>query len=130
MQYYEQDREHRDDFAALGISRIEEVRDLFVPNFYFGCEADDPMTIGSFTNPAVPLGARLNTMFSSDIGHWDVPDVTAVLEEVWESLQHRWLTDTQVRDLVFANAVRFYVESNPDFFKGTAIESEVAATAG
>jgi hypothetical protein len=40
------------------------------------------------------------------------------------------LTGAEVHDLVFANAVRFYVESNPDFFEGTVIESEVAATVG
>jgi predicted TIM-barrel fold metal-dependent hydrolase len=124
--YYEQDRAHRDDFAALGITDVEQVRDLFVPNFYFGCEGDDPMTIGAFTNPAIPLGARLNTMFSSDIGHWDVPDVTAVLEGVWEPFEHGWLTAADVRDLAFANAARFYLESNPAFFQGTVLESEVA----
>jgi len=127
--YYEQDRAHRDDFSALGITQVEQVRDLFVPNFYFGCEADDPMTIGAFTNPAVPLGARLNTMFSSDIGHWDVPDVTAVLEELWEPLEHGWLSTDDVCDLAFANAARFYLESNPHFFEGTVLESEVMVLA-
>jgi predicted TIM-barrel fold metal-dependent hydrolase len=127
LDYYKQDRAHRDDFAACAITDVEQVRDLFVPNFYFGCEADDPMTIGAFTNPAIPLGARLHAIFSSDIGHWDVPDVTAVLEEVWEPYEHGWLSSEDVRDLVFANAARFYLESNRDFFKGTVVEAEVAA---
>jgi hypothetical protein len=83
------------------------------------------MTIGAFTNPAIPLGARLNAMFSSDIGHWDAADVTAVLADVWEPLEHGWLSAAQVRDLVFANAARFYLESNPAFFRGTVLESEV-----
>src|SRR5262249_57267431 len=126
LSYYEQDRAHRDDFATLGITDVEQVRDLFVPNFYFGCEADDPMTIGAFTNPAIPLGARLNAMFSSDIAHWDVPDVTAVLEEVWEPLQRGWLSAREVRDLVFTNAARFFLDSNPAFFKGTVLEAEGA----
>jgi predicted TIM-barrel fold metal-dependent hydrolase len=125
LDYYEQDRLHRDDFAACEITQISEVRDLFVPHFYFGCEADDPMTIGAFTNPAIPLEARLNVMFSSDIGHWDVPDVTAVLEEVWEPFERGWLSAADVRELVFTNAARFFLESNPAFFKGTVLEAEV-----
>jgi predicted TIM-barrel fold metal-dependent hydrolase len=31
-----------DEFAACGIQKKEDIRQLFVPNFYFGCEADDP----------------------------------------------------------------------------------------
>jgi predicted TIM-barrel fold metal-dependent hydrolase len=129
-QYYEQDRAERDDFSACSITDVAEIRDLFVDRFFFGCEADDPMTIGAFTNPAIPLGGRLNVMFSSDIGHWDVPDVTAVLEEVWEPLEHGWLTGEDVRELVFTNAARFYLESNPDFFSGTVLEREVDGVLG
>jgi hypothetical protein len=124
LDYYDQDRAS-DDFAACGIASAEDLRDRFVSSFYFGCEADDPMTIGAFTNPAIPLGARLKVMFSSDIGHWDVPDVTAVLEEVWEPFEHGWLDAVDVRDLAFANAARFYLESNPAFFEGTVLEHEV-----
>src|SRR5437899_950862 len=31
-----------DDWAACHIARAEDIRDLFIPHFYFGCEADDP----------------------------------------------------------------------------------------
>ena len=31
-----------DDFVRCGIESKSDIRDLFVPNFYFGCEADDP----------------------------------------------------------------------------------------
>src|SRR3954447_12546034 len=30
-----------DEWIHLGITKPEDIRDLFVPNFYFGCEADD-----------------------------------------------------------------------------------------
>ncbi len=53
----------------------------FVPNFYFGCEADDPITAGAFDAKRNPFGARLNVVFGSDIGHFDVPDMNEVTEE-------------------------------------------------
>ena len=36
------------------------------------------------------------------------------------------LDDDDFRDFTFANAVRFWGEVNPDFFKGTAVEREAA----
>ena len=38
--------------------------------------------------------------------------------------------DNDFRDFMFANAVRFWGEVNPDFFKGTAVEREAAAVLG
>ena len=32
-----------DDFWRCKIERAEDIKDLFVNNFYFGCEAEDPM---------------------------------------------------------------------------------------
>ncbi|MFN2530893.1 MAG: hypothetical protein ABR555_06325 [Pyrinomonadaceae bacterium] len=43
------------EWAACHIEREEDIRDLFVPNFYFGCEPDDPLISWAFstsTNPA------------------------------------------------------------------------------
>src|SRR6202042_3024350 len=59
-----------DEWVHLDISSAEEIRDLFVPDFYFGCEADDRTAAFAFS-PANAFRARLNAMFSSDIGHWD-----------------------------------------------------------
>ena len=47
-----------DDFRACGIKKAQDIRDLFVPNFYFGCEADDPMTSWAFKNQVNPYGAN------------------------------------------------------------------------
>ena len=41
-----------DDYAACGIKRPEDIRDLFVNNFYFGCEADDPLNAYAFNRKA------------------------------------------------------------------------------
>ena len=40
----------------------------------------------------LPHGARLNAMFASDIGHWDVPDLRGVLPEAWELVEDGHLT--------------------------------------
>ena len=42
-------------------------------------------------------------------------------------VEHGLLTEHDFRDFVFASAVRFWGEVNPDFFKGTAVEREAAA---
>ena len=75
-----------------------------------------------------PLGARLNAIFSSDIGHFDVPDMTDVVPEAYELVEHELITSEDFRDFMFANAVRFWGEVNPDFFKGTAVERQAAET--
>ena len=75
-----------DDFAACGIERAEDIRDLFCKNFHFGCEADDPMNAWGFDARVNPFGARLKTLFGSDIGHFDVPDMREVLPEAHELL--------------------------------------------
>ena len=40
--------DQRDDFGPCGIEQPEDIRDLFIPNFYFGCEADDPVNAWAF----------------------------------------------------------------------------------
>ena len=119
--------EDLDDYFRCGIERADDIRDLFVPRFYFGCEADDPANAWAFNRAANPLGARLNALFSSDIGHFDVPDMAEVVPEAYELVEHGLLDDDDFRDFMFANAVRFWGEVNPDFFKGTAVDKAAAA---
>jgi hypothetical protein len=66
-------------------------------------------------------------MFSSDIGHWDVPDMLEVLDEAWENVERGWLSREAFKDFVFSNAARFYTDTNPDFFVGTVVEKAVAS---
>jgi hypothetical protein len=119
--------EQLDEFEALGAKSVEELRDLFVGRFYFGCEADDPMVAWAFNDKINPAGAQLRPMFSSDIGHWDVPQMNAVLTEAYELVSDGHLDLTQFRAFTFENAVRFYACLDPGFFDGTAIEVEAAA---
>ncbi len=116
-----------DDWAAAGIESPEDVCELFVPRFFFGCEADDPMTSTAFNTRVNPLGSRLGAMLGSDIGHWDVPDMSRVLEEALDCVEAGWLSERDFRDFVFANPVRFYTDTHPGFFEGTAIEADVAS---
>ena len=80
----------------------------------------------AFNTKINPFGARLNAIFSSDIGHWDVPDMTEVLEEAYENVENGSLDSDDFRAFVFANVARFYIEANPDFFEGSVVEQDVA----
>ena len=98
-----------------------------MPNFYFGCEADDPMNAWAFNKKVNPFGAKINALFGSDIGHFDVPDMAGVLPEAYENVEDEVMTEDNFRDFVFANPARLFTALNPDFFKGTAVESQVKA---
>jgi predicted TIM-barrel fold metal-dependent hydrolase len=115
-----------DDFAQCGIGRKEDWIDLFARPFYFGCEADDRMSTAAFGR-ANPFGARLNAMFSTDIGHFDVQDMRKPVVEAWELVEHGLLTREHFRDFAFANAVRLWGKQNPRFFEGTKVASAAAA---
>src|SRR5438874_10457289 len=119
--------EDLDDYFRCKIGRKEDIRDLFVPRFYFGCEADDPANAWAFNKKANPMDARLNALFSSDIGHFDVPDMADVVPEAYELVEHGLIDDDDFRDFMFANAVRFWGEGNPEFFRGTVVEKQAAA---
>jgi predicted TIM-barrel fold metal-dependent hydrolase len=118
--------EDPDDYFRCKVSKKQDIKDLFVPRFYFGCEADDPANAWAFNDRANPLRARLNAIFSSDIGHFDVPDMTDVVPEAYELVEHGLINTDDFRDFMFANAVRFWGEVNPDFFKGTVVEKQAA----
>jgi hypothetical protein len=63
-------------------------------------------------------------MFSSDVGHWDVPDMAGVVAEAWELVDDGHINEDDFRAFTFENAVRFYASLDPDFFQGTRIEAE------
>jgi predicted TIM-barrel fold metal-dependent hydrolase len=116
-----------DDFAAANITAIEDIRDRFCTNFFWGCEADDPLVGVAFDRRVTPLGALVPAFFASDLGHWDVPEFDEPLEEAFELVEHGIIDADQLRDFVFANPVRFYASLDRDFFAGTAIANDVAA---
>jgi predicted TIM-barrel fold metal-dependent hydrolase len=113
------------ELEKLGITKGEDLRPLFESNFYFGCEADDPLVSVGFDRRVNPYGARLKAMFSSDIGHWDVPDMNEVLEEAYELVEHGLLDMTDFKEFTFSNCVMLHAGMNPDFFKNTIVEDAV-----
>jgi predicted TIM-barrel fold metal-dependent hydrolase len=115
-----------DDFSACGIEHPEDIRELFTRNFYFGCEADDPINAWAFNTRVNPYRARIRTLLGSDIGHFDVVNMNEVLKEAYELVDDGLITEMDFREFVFTNPVRFWAEGNPDFFKGTGIENEAA----
>jgi predicted TIM-barrel fold metal-dependent hydrolase len=119
------DGEIAHELERSGIEKAEDLRALFERNFYFGCEADDPYVSMAFDSRLNPFGANLKPIFSSDIGHWDVPDMNEVLAEAYELVEHELLDEAQFRKFVFDYPATLHAGMNPDFFKGTVVEEAV-----
>jgi hypothetical protein len=115
-----------DSFADVQLATADDLRQLFVDRFYFGCEGDDPVMPSAFDAARNPGHVRLHATFGSDIGHWDVPLMEEVLEEVYEPLEHGLVDERDLRDFVFANPVRLWTSTNPHFFDGTVVEHAAA----
>jgi predicted TIM-barrel fold metal-dependent hydrolase len=113
------------DFEGTGITSAEDIKTIFERNFRFGCEADDPMNAVGFDRKINPLGAQIRAIFSSDIGHWDVTDMSETVEEAWELVDEGLLTESDFRDFTFANAATMWAESDASFFRGTVVEKAV-----
>jgi hypothetical protein len=72
------------------------------------------------------MHARLNAFFSSDIGHFDVPDMTEVVPEAYELVEHGLLDENDFRDFVFENAVRFWGEVTRTSSRAPWVEKQAA----
>jgi predicted TIM-barrel fold metal-dependent hydrolase len=118
-----------DDFALAGIEKVEDIRDRWVSNFYFGSEADDRTVAAAFNDRVNPLGTKINAIWSSDVGHWDVPEFTEPLAESWDLVEQGVISAADFKALVFDNPHRFYTEANPRFFEGTEVGRKLAAAA-
>jgi predicted TIM-barrel fold metal-dependent hydrolase len=112
-----------DDFAAAGVDSIDTLRAQFANQLYFGCEADDVTTAWAFDKHG---NHCLKPIFSSDVGHFDVVDMSEVLEEAHELLEDGLMTEDDFRQFVFTNAASLHTSLSPDFFKGTVVEDAVA----
>lgn len=116
----------KDNFAPMEIERAEDFRDRFIPHFYFGCEADDPTTAWAFDDRVNPFNAKLRAIMSTDLGHWDVPDMRSAVAEAHEPVDQALMSAQDFRDFAFTNQVTLYASTNPDFFHATAVESAAA----
>ena len=122
----EEKPEDIDEWASCGVKRKEDIKDLFVPNFFFGCEGDDSMTALAFDTRKNAFGARLNVLYSSDLGHYDLPDMRDAAQEAWELVEHGLITEADFREFVFTNPLLAKAKVNPDFFAGTIVEDAAA----
>ena len=116
----------KDDYSRCEISEAHDFKSLFVDRFYFGCEADDPTNAWAFNQKNNPFDAEIKTLFGSDIGHFDVQDMSQVLPEAYEMVEHEKITSHAFERFVLENPVRFWGETNPGFFEGTVVESKAA----
>jgi predicted TIM-barrel fold metal-dependent hydrolase len=115
----------RDEWALCGVKSEHDFATMF-DNFFFGCEADDPSVYRALDARANPFRKRLQAVFSSDIGHWDVPDIKVVLLESHDLVDKGLLSGADYRDFVFTYPARLHLKANPRFFAGTAVEAAVA----
>jgi hypothetical protein len=115
-----------DDYAPCNITKKQDWIDLYVTPYFFGCEADDRMNAVAFSK-FNPFDAKIQAIYSSDIGHFDVPNMQQVLPEAWELVEDELITTDDFRDFTFTNAVKLWGTGNPRFFEGTAIAKEAAA---
>lgn len=113
-----------DDWAAAKIESEQDLYDLFIPKFFFGCEADDRTIAHAFNSKCNHGGAKLQALFSSDVAHWDVPDMTETLAQSYELVEDGLITHDDFREFTFTNMVKLQAALNRDFFKGTAVEAE------
>jgi predicted TIM-barrel fold metal-dependent hydrolase len=110
-----------DDFRACGVASEDELVDRVVGRFWFGCEADDPTVAWAFAGHVNPHRARLQAMLGSDIGHWDVLDMRAVVPEAHELVERGLLSAEDFRDFACDNVIRLHGGMNPAFFDGTPV---------
>ncbi len=111
----------RDEWVLTRVTDEADFARMF-ERFYFGCEADDPSVYRALDSRANPFRARLHPIFSSDIGHWDVPDIKSVLLESHHLVDKGLMSDADYRDFVFSYPAQLHLKANPDFFAGTAVE--------
>jgi len=111
-----------DEFKACKISNAKDITELFAKPFYFGCEADDRLNAVAFDKRLNHFDVELKAMFGSDIGHWDVPDMTKCVPDAYQMVEKGLMSEDNFRDFMLTNPAEFFTRQNPDFFKGTILE--------
>jgi len=119
--------EDLDDYFRCKIEKKRRpARTLFVRASTSAARADDPTNAWAFKPQGQSDGRAAQRAVRSDIGHFDVPDMAEVVPEAYELVEARPHRRPDFRDFMFTNAVRFWGEVNPDFFKGTVVEKAAA----
>jgi predicted TIM-barrel fold metal-dependent hydrolase len=116
----------RNEFEDSGIQSEADLARIFREQFYFGCESDDVTVHRALDGPGNPMGVSLSPIFSSDIGHWDVPQLDQPVPNSFRLVEQGRLSREGYRVFVFDAIVRLHTRLNPDFFAGTVVESALA----
>lgn len=120
----------RDEFEASGLTGPEDIARIFGEQFAFGCESDDLSVHRALDGPGNKRGVALRPVFSSDIGHWDVPRLTDPVPSSWKLVESGRLSRANYRRFVFELPARLHLAMNPDFFVGTSVEAATAKLVG
>ncbi|MCU1456803.1 MAG: amidohydrolase [Actinomycetia bacterium] len=111
-----------DDFGHTDIGSVSEFAARFTENFYFGCEADDRMNGLAFDRTLTGLDSDVKAVFSSDIGHWDVPDMAKVVVEAYELVEDGLLDAEGFRKFTFDYPAELLRSCGDELFVGTVLE--------
>ena len=65
-----------------------------------------------------PFGAKLNAIYSSDIGHFDVIDMRDPLPEAYELVEDGYITEDNFRDFVFEQCGAAMGHTEPALLRG------------
>ena len=66
-------------------------------------------------------------MLSSDLSHWDVPDMRKILREAHELVDDGLISPEEFRAFGADNCIRLHGQMNPRFFAGTVVERYAAS---
>jgi hypothetical protein len=120
----------RDEFEDSGLRGPGDLARIFGERFAFGCESDDLSVHRALDGSGNALGTALRPLFSSDLGHWDVPELTDPVPGSWKLVESGRLSRAGYRRFAFEEPVRLHRAMNPDFFAGTSVESAARGLAG
>ena len=118
----------RDEFEDSGLEGEADLARIFGEQFFMGCESDDVTVHRALDGPGNPMGVPLRPVFSSDIGHWDVPQIDAPVPQSYRLVERGLLSKEGYRAFVFDEVVALHTRANPGFFDGTAVESAVTVS--
>ena len=114
-------RDEVDDFARCDIGEESDFSTMFIDRFCFRREAEDPANAWAFDNPINPGKARLNVLFGSGNGHFNVQDMAVFQPEAYELVEDELITGGDFRDFVCDSAIRFWGQVNPTLFEETRV---------